>query len=370
MQDIIIVGAGPSGIGLGVLFKKLGIVNFSILEKDIVGSSFYQWPKEMRLITPSFTGQGFGALDLNAIAPNTSPAYTFNKEHLSGEEYGDYLQLLAGYFELPIIEQTKVIRVKKEQDVFKLETNHGLIETRTLIWATGEFQFPNDRPFPGAEFARHNGQIKSWKKIRAEHATVIGGYESGVDAAYHLTSLGKKVTLISPTFLFPNEQDADPSLSLSPFTQERLRLALRTKLLRIIENTSVQSIKKLGTSFQFSLSDGSTFEAKTKPILATGFISGAKQINSLFEWQENGKPLLTENDESTLIQNLFLIGPNVQHHQAVFCFIYKFRQRFAVVAQTIVDRFHLPHDSNVFTEYRANQMYLEDLSCCEVNCEC
>ncbi len=42
MQNIIIVGAGASGIGLGVLLKKAGIHHFSILEQDKIGSSFNQ----------------------------------------------------------------------------------------------------------------------------------------------------------------------------------------------------------------------------------------------------------------------------------------------------------------------------------------
>ncbi|MDR9796335.1 NAD(P)-binding domain-containing protein [Aeribacillus pallidus] len=53
---ILIVGAGSVGIGMGILLKRLGIKSFGILERDRIGSSFVQWPKEMRFITPSFTG--------------------------------------------------------------------------------------------------------------------------------------------------------------------------------------------------------------------------------------------------------------------------------------------------------------------------
>ncbi|MED0649239.1 NAD(P)-binding domain-containing protein [Aeribacillus sp. FSL K6-1121] len=41
---------------MGILLKRLGIKNCGILERDRIGSSFMQWPKEMRFITPSFTG--------------------------------------------------------------------------------------------------------------------------------------------------------------------------------------------------------------------------------------------------------------------------------------------------------------------------
>jgi thioredoxin reductase len=370
MQNIVIVGAGPAGIGLGVLLQKAGIRHFSILEQADIGASFRQWPKEMRMITPSFPGQGFGALDLNAVVPDTSPAYTLGSEHPSGIAYADYLSLLANYFQLPVRTGTKVKRVDKVDGIFQLETSRGLVETRTLVWATGEYQFPNDRPFAGADMARHNRWIKSWQDIDAAHVTVIGGYESGVDAAFHLTHLGKKVLLISKSIILPHEKKADPSFSLSPFTQQRLHRARATGRLEIIEQTAVTSIRQSHTDIRFSLSDGSAFAAHTVPVLATGFFSGAKQISALFEWRSDGKPRLTAEDESTKVDNLFLIGPSVRQGYTVFCFIYKFRQRFAVVGQTIADRLELPYDDTVFKDYRDNQMYLDDLSCCKVKCEC
>ncbi len=72
--DVIIVGAGASGLGVGIVLQKLGI-DFLILEKDSVGSSFRKWPKETRFISPSFTGKFFKMPDLNAISPETSPAF-------------------------------------------------------------------------------------------------------------------------------------------------------------------------------------------------------------------------------------------------------------------------------------------------------
>ena len=46
-------------------------------------------------------------------------------------------------------------------------------------------------------------------------------------------------------------------------------------------------------------------------------------------------PLLTEFDESTKTKGFFLVGPSVQHEKLSFCFVYKFRQRFALVADAI-----------------------------------
>ncbi|MBO0994424.1 NAD(P)-binding domain-containing protein [Bacillus sp. SD088] len=74
MYDVIIVGAGPSGIGVAALLQQMK-ASYLVLEKDEVGASLLRWPKEMKFITPSFPAQGFGQTDLNAVVPKTSPAY-------------------------------------------------------------------------------------------------------------------------------------------------------------------------------------------------------------------------------------------------------------------------------------------------------
>jgi flavin-dependent dehydrogenase len=82
--DVVIVGAGAAGVGMGVVLRDLGVERFRLPERHEVGASFLRWPAETRLLTPSFPGQGFGAMDLNAVALMTSPGFTTEREHLSG----------------------------------------------------------------------------------------------------------------------------------------------------------------------------------------------------------------------------------------------------------------------------------------------
>jgi putative flavoprotein involved in K+ transport len=78
--------------------------------------------------------------------------------------------------------------------------------------------------------------------------------------------------------------------------------------------------------------------------------------------------LTEEADESTVTPGLFLAGPAVTHREAIFCFVYKFRQRFGVVAREIGDR--LGVDTSPLEQLRAQQFLLDDLSCCELECAC
>jgi hypothetical protein len=53
-------------------------------------------------------------------------------------------------------------------------------------------------------------------------------------------------------------------------------------------------------------------------------------------------PKLTKCDESTICPGLFLCGPQVRQDDEIFCFIYKYRQRFAVVVNEIAKRLGMP----------------------------
>ena len=80
-----------------------------------------------------------------------------------------------------------------------------------------------------------------------------------------------------------------------------------------------------------------------------------------------GTPLLNEFDESNLTPGLILVGPAVRHDDLVFCFVYKFRQRFGVVADSIARG--LGHDTAEAVEVcRGVNMFLDDFTCCKGAC--
>jgi len=364
--DIVIVGAGAAGVGCSVVLKELGIENFTILERHQVGASFTRWPEEMRFITPSFPSHGFGLLDLNAIARKTSPALAFKQEHLTGKQYAFYLQTVADHFELPVQTETEVQAVTPlPQGGFSLETSRGRIQSQFVIWAAGEYQSPKLNPFPGASECLHNSQVRSWQDLEGEEFIVIGGYESGMDAASNLIALGKKVGMIDRGEPWNNDHP-DPSIGLSPYSLQRLDYVYRTGRLQLVGNTAVEQVEKIPTGYVV-YSHAQKWLTSHPPILCTGFDTSLKQIASLFDWSE-GYAALNEHDESTITPGLFVIGPSVRQGNLIFCFIYKFRQRFAVVASAIAQRLGI--DTTPLETYRQEGLFLDDLSCCDNDCVC
>ena len=366
--DVVIVGAGAAGVGMGVVLQHLDVPDFIILEKHEVGASFRRWPKEMRFISPSFTSNGFGYMDLNAIALQTSPAFSLQEEHPSGPAYAAYLEGVADHFELPIQTGVTVEQIRPLPDgSFEIETDNGRLHSQFVIWAGGEYQYPHHTPFPGADLCRHSATVPRWKTVKGDEFVVIGGHESGIDAAINLSRRGKSVTVLDPDAPW-EVASPDPSISLSPFTHRRLAKEMKKGRIRL-EETAVSQVNQNGSGYLVQGSEGETWKTAVPPLLATGFRTSLTLVKELFEWHPDGYPLLTEEaDESTRQPGFFLIGPQVRHENIIFCFIYKFRQRFAVVGEAIATRLGLPTD--ILDLYRQQQMFLDDLSCCDDTCAC
>lgn len=196
-HDVCIVGAGAAGVGLAIALKHAGVEDVVLLDRHGVGASFERWPKETRLLTPSFPTNSIGMLDLNSTAIGTSPAYTLQREHPSGRAFAQYLQVVAEHFELQVTSGCDVLGLEHDGEGFRIVTNQGPRLAQFVVWAAGEFQYPRTSAFPGAQLCRHSSTLATFRDCPDEDVVVIGGYESGLDAAIHLTMLGKRVTLLS-----------------------------------------------------------------------------------------------------------------------------------------------------------------------------
>jgi len=294
------------------------------------------------------------------------------------------------------------------------------LTARYVVWAAGEFQYPADpaeNSVVGAELCMHNSSVRSWAKLSGDDFVVIGGYESGADACFNLAKAGKRSTVLASTACW-NVCTSDPSLELAPYTAARLRevtaagFSPRPKLLAPLRVLRVEKAKaggfnviaawkgaqelpplgplrkplmihaKGGGAADTSTpggAEGSELVVHTPqpPVLCTGFEgsvrSAARHLFNLADESDvakgclAGAPILTLDDESTKVPGVFLVGPTVRHGQLSFCFIYKFRQRFGIVADAICRG--LGRDTKMAVEIcRLQNMYLDDFRCCETEC--
>ena len=370
IYNTIIVGSGPAGIGVASLLSQAGN-DYIVLEKKQIGNSFIDWPKNMEMITPSFPSNAFGQMHLNSICEGTSPAFSFNKEHLLGDEYAEYLELVANYFQINIQPSTEVIKVNKQPNGWVVETNQGDYFSKYLIWAAGEFQNPQIKNIKGAEHCIHSSYVRYPDRVEGDGFAIIGGYESGIQLAYDLVSNQKNVTLIDPSEI-DDTSTSDPSQVLSPHTFKKYKKIQNSPLYNEVTG-KVNSVIKKEDGYHLELEDEQVIKTERIPICATGFSLVDEPIKELISYREDGSPKLTEKaDEFDGQENMYLTGPSVRHDNHIFCFIYKFRQRFGVIVEDILRKEKVDEEqiSLCVEKWKSNGMYLSDLSCCDDECVC
>ena len=364
--DVIIVGAGAAGVGVAIALTHVGIENYLIVDRDSVGSSFAEWPEETRFITPSFPSNSIGMLDLNSIAIGVSPAYTMRIEHPTGNDFAEHLRSLSQFFELPVLENTNIKGINKIDNIFNVETEDISLSCKNVIWAAGEYKYPSTGNFEGSEHCAHTSTVDRYGNLEGEDFIVIGGYESGIDAAYHLARNNKKVKVFDIDCPW-GEHSSDPSIALSTYSFERMRDDNFGKNVELFAETGIRLVRQSNQTYEVVTLDDEVYTSSTKPLLATGFDGSHKSYPSLFDSREDGFPLVNDNDESTVMPGVYLCGPSLRHDNHIFCFIFKYRQRFAVVAKAIAESLGLETDDFV-EAYRSWGMYLDDLSCCGQEC--
>jgi putative flavoprotein involved in K+ transport len=366
--DTLVIGAGPAGIGTALALDVVDDLLYGVIDRGRIGQTFTEWPNRQRFLTPSFPANGYGATDLNSIHPLTSPAYSLGVDYPSGKQYATYLRSVAKIFEIPVIEEVEVTAVTRGDDgLLTVETSQQSIRTRTVVWSGGEFHQKSFPDIPGDDLLTHSVQMKAWDK-RDEHAVVIGGYESGIDiACHHIAQGAAKVTVLDGSSPWEAPASSDPSFELAPRTRMRLRKAQASGRLELLSSYAAK-IADDREGYVVELDHGQRLRTSEPPIAATGFGPGLGPVSALFEQREDGWPLVDENDESTIFEGLFLSGAALRHDSQHFCFIYKFRQRFAQIAHVIGER--LGKNTENLEAWREAGMWAEDVAACGAECTC
>ncbi len=364
--DVLVVGAGPAGIGTALALAAVEDLTFGVLERGRIGQTFLDWPAAQTFLTPSFTGNGFGATDLNSVHPETSPAFSLGVDYPTGPQYATYLRNVVRHFRIPLLDDTEVTSVAAHEHGFELQCARGPVIARALVWAGGEFPQPLEPRVAGSALADPARSPEAWEQ-REGRTVVIGGYESGLDLACHHVERGSLVTVVDGSTPWDAGTGSDPSFRLAPRSRVRLAAALDTGRLTLI-GAHAAGIKRDGAEWTVSLDNGSRLRADSRPIAATGYGPGLGPVEHLFARRPDGWPELDDDDQSTLTPGLFLSGPAIRHGGLKFCFVYKFRQRFAHVARVIGER--AGKDVGALEAWRAAGMLTDDLSCCGVECAC
>lgn len=199
--DTLIIGGGQAGLSVGYFLHRKP-VNFLILDQQTKpGGGWLKTWDNLTLFSPTAYSSLSGW-----------PMPKSKNEYPDKEEFIDYLEAYESRYDFPIKRNTRVEKVTKENDVFKLKTSSGVYKTKTLVSATGTAgnpyipHYPNQLVFKGKQI--HSIDYKNAVRLEGKKVLVIGGGNSGAQILAEVSRIAKTkwVTLTKPNFL-PEEID-------------------------------------------------------------------------------------------------------------------------------------------------------------------
>ncbi len=267
--DILIIGAGPSGVTSAIYAKRAGL-NFLLMEKSAIGGKVVDIYE-----LENYPGvEGMSGSDL---------ALTFRKQ--------------IKQLKIPFV-RDEVLDIKENNGRFIVKTLKNEYEVSKIILACGTKEnnlgLDSEQKFLGrgvSYCATCDGSFYKDKKV-----VVYGGGNSAISEALYLSNIVKELVIVSRHNLRGEKENTDKLLSLPKVTHIKNSTIVELNGENTLENIEIKNDKDEITTIT---TDGVFVYIGSKPELSF--------LNSLNLDKENGY-LIVNNHFETNIKNIFAIG--------------------------------------------------------------
>jgi thioredoxin reductase len=178
--DVLIVGAGPSGISASLAAKQHKLTSVTI-EQDSLGGTVSSFPRRKLVMT----------------APATLPLIgKMRFRETTKEALIDFWKEVEQRAELKINYQERLENVEKLKDGFRVKTNRAEYQTRTILLAIGRRGTPRKLGVPGEELSKVTYKLLDPEQYGGQKVLIVGGGDSALECAISIGEQpGTEVTL-------------------------------------------------------------------------------------------------------------------------------------------------------------------------------
>jgi thioredoxin reductase (NADPH) len=248
--DVVVVGAGPTGLACGIELEQRG-VGAVLIEKGCVVNSIYHYPTNMTFFTtPELLEIGHIPMTSLNEKPNRTEALK-------------YYRKVAEHYRLDIRQYQRVDRIAGQDNRFEIFATDRLgcphtYAARKIVLATGYYDVPNRLGVPGEELDKVLHYYKEPHPYYNHDVAVIGAKNSAAIAALELHWTGARVTLIHrgegisdrvKYWIRPNIENRIKAGEIRAFFHSRV-LEIRPESIRI---ATPEGEKTLNNDFVFAL---------------------------------------------------------------------------------------------------------------------
>jgi thioredoxin reductase (NADPH) len=173
MLDLVIIGAGPAGITAAYQAKKAGL-EYLVIEKGLIGNTIYNYPVGLTVFST------VNELEFND--GELKPA----REKPTREELLSYYVRFVLDNELNVNAEEKVLALHKTRLGFRVTSDKGVYDARTVLFAIGAMDHPRRLNVPGEELPKVHDHFRETYPWVKKKALIVGGGNSAGEAALFL----------------------------------------------------------------------------------------------------------------------------------------------------------------------------------------
>ena len=190
VRDLLIIGAGPSGLATGISAQAAGF-DFEVIEKGVLVNSIFHFPVHMVFFTTPELLE-IGGLPL--VTPFDKPTRI---------EALRYYRRVAEKFQLPISFGERVTSVTHDEadgEIFTVTTEVDgeprTRQARAVVVAIGYYDHPNRLFVPGEDLPHVSHYYDEAHRYYRKQVVVVGGKNSAAEVALELYRGGAAVTMV------------------------------------------------------------------------------------------------------------------------------------------------------------------------------
>jgi len=178
--DVLIVGAGPAGMGAALTAKSLNLT-YRVIEQESLGGCVYKYPRGKLVMT--------APVDLPLVGK-------FHFRQTSKEALLGVWTEIMQREQLRIQTNERVEAIEKEDDGFVVRTTKAAYRASTVLLAIGRRGTPRKLAVPGEDLPKVVYRLIDPDQYIGQEVLVVGGGDSALEAAASIAEVsGTQVTL-------------------------------------------------------------------------------------------------------------------------------------------------------------------------------
>ena len=226
--DLIIVGAGPAGLGAAYAAKKQGL-SYRVLEAGKIVNTVYEFPYNKTL---------FSTPDELEIEKGS---FLCHDKHPTREETIAYYINFAREYQLEIETYNRVIDIIRQGDHFEIHSEKGIHLCRYVIVCIGVNAIPRRLGVPGEDLPKVSYRFWKADPYRHKKILVVGGGDSALETALSLWQVEADISLSYRRARLIRPQ----KINLIPFSEK-----VEAGLIKVFFETLVKEIRPYSVILQ------------------------------------------------------------------------------------------------------------------------